>query len=75
MSRPSPFELLPSDVPHVEKLRRSFQEVLAHAEGGTSYETITVQLCIPVGTVKSRLNRARLQVIALRAAAVEGGAV
>lgn len=57
------FKVLPSDAPHLEKLSADHRAIL-EAEG--SYEDKAASLNIPLGTVRSRLNRARAKLIALR---------
>ncbi len=70
MARTNPeFKLLETDVPHIGTMSSDFIAVLAAADRTDSkYEAIAAELNIPVGTVKSRLNRARKKLIAMHAA-------
>jgi DNA-directed RNA polymerase specialized sigma24 family protein len=61
------FKLFPSDVEHVGKLGRHLTDVLALAHEGHGYRSISRALTIPVGTVKSRLSRARIAITKMRA--------
>ncbi|MDX3641592.1 RNA polymerase sigma factor [Streptomyces sp. MB09-02B] len=57
----------------VDRLRRSEREVLALcAWGGLDYAAAAEALGIPVGTVRSRLSRARAKLAALLAAGQQG---
>lgn len=67
--RMPPFELLESDAPHIEKLAPQFRQVIAEAAKGDAYLKIAETLGLPIGTVKSRIHRARTQILAAREAA------
>ena len=61
---------------HADKLRESYLEILRAAvqhTGPTRYRAVAERLGLPLGTVKSRLHRARAALNALkdRTAAVE----
>ena len=64
------FVLAPTDEPFVDRLPPKLAEALRamHAKGQLSinYEAAAEDLGVPIGTVKSRVFRARDQVIALR---------
>ena len=63
------FTLFPSDEDHLRKLDQSTRDILKLATNeGKDYETISAIAGIPIGTVKSRINRARAKIIELRAA-------
>ena len=61
------FSLLPTDVEHVGKLPKHSVNILAAFESFGNYEDVSNSLGIPLGTVKSRLHRARAKVLASRA--------
>lgn len=63
-----PFILLGTDEPHLEKVPARMVEPLRLAHAGNGYDWIADQLQVPIGTVKSRIFRARVQILALRAA-------
>lgn len=65
--RTSPFTLHPTDAPHVARLRKHHAEALALFRENPSYEAMAAAAGVPIGTVKSRLNRARLAVAKMRA--------
>lgn len=57
------------DMPLLEKLKPDHREVLK--EWG-SYEDIAESLCVPIGTVKSRIHRARAALAVLKSRKDEG---
>jgi DNA-directed RNA polymerase specialized sigma24 family protein len=57
------FQILPSDSQLLEQMSKEHRDILT-ATG--TYVQIAEALKIPVGTVKSRFNRARSRLIALR---------
>ncbi|WP_398471523.1 hypothetical protein [Tardiphaga sp.] len=63
-----PFKLTDDDNAHVSKLAPSSQALLIAAETdiGGSYAQLSAFFNIPLGTVKSRINRARNKIEALR---------
>jgi RNA polymerase sigma-70 factor (ECF subfamily) len=65
------FTFQPSDAPHIARLSKRHAECLALSRGGASYEAMAISLGIPVGTVKSRVHRARAKIVRLRAKAAE----
>ena len=69
-TKPNPaFELTEADVPLVATLPFDAQQILATADStGGNYSVMSAELGICIGTVKSRLNRARRRLIALREA-------
>lgn len=62
-----PFKLTTEDAPHLTTLRRVSKEqhdlLLAENSG---YANLAAQFNVPVGTIKSRFNRARNRIIKLR---------
>lgn len=66
-TKDNPFILRDEDKRHLEKLEPKFVEPLKLAHAGNGYDWIADQLKIPLGTVKSRINRAREKIIKLRA--------
>lgn len=73
MSRSNPrpaFVLKATDQPHLARIpeRLTVPLCLIHA-AGNSYKSIAEDLNIPIGTVKSRINRARERVLTFRAQA------
>jgi hypothetical protein len=66
-TKDNPFILLDSDEPHLLKIPVRMVEPLRLAHAGNGYEWIADQLKIPLGTVKSRINRARERIVILRA--------
>lgn len=52
-------------------LPKHAREVLQHLYDGKHYDQIADAVGLPVGTVKSRISRARARVLAIRAAAKE----
>jgi DNA-directed RNA polymerase specialized sigma24 family protein len=62
------FEVTADDLPLLEKLRRRHREILL-ATG--TYRELAETLKIPIGTVRSRLNRARAALMKLRDQAKE----
>jgi DNA-directed RNA polymerase specialized sigma24 family protein len=62
------FQLQPTDAPLLEKLSKDHRAIL---EATGSYEQIAAALGINMGTVKSRTNRARARLIALRIEAAQ----
>jgi DNA-directed RNA polymerase specialized sigma24 family protein len=67
-TKDNPFILLDSDEPHLAKLDPKFVEPLRLAHAGNGYYWISGQLSVPLGTVKSRINRARERIIKMREA-------
>lgn len=70
--RTQPFKLLPSDAALMQGLSQIACDALRLADAGTGYAAIATTLQVPIGTVKSRLNRARLKIIGLRKASACG---
>jgi hypothetical protein len=66
------FKLVPAD--DLSAIASDRLELLRLYEGGSNYEAIALAKTIPVGTVKSRINRARLRILAQRAAAAPASA-
>ena len=66
-TKDNPFRLLGSDEPHLAKIPERMVEPLRLAHKGNSYPAIAEQMSVPIGTVKSRINRAREQIIKMRA--------
>lgn len=62
-----PFILLDADAPLLPRVPMRFVEPLQLAHAGNSMTWIAERLQIPVGTVKSRINRAREKILKLRA--------
>lgn len=62
-----PFKLRGTDYPHLQKIPERLVRPLCllHA-GGNTYHSIAAELNIPLGTVKSRISRARERIIQLR---------
>lgn len=61
---------------YADRLNQKELAVLMGAASGVSYTTMAETLSIPVGTVRSRLHRARVlleKMIAAKAGAVDGG--
>lgn len=67
---PSTFTLLPTDTDAAAALPNKYVGVLWQALNGKGYADIAETLELPVGTVKSRLHRARALIVAARAKAV-----
>jgi hypothetical protein len=65
-TKDNPFILLESDEPFFAKIPERMILPLRLAHGGHGYDWIASQLGIPVGTVKSRINRARERIIKMR---------
>jgi DNA-binding NarL/FixJ family response regulator len=63
------FKLHPSDVPHIARLSKEHATVLALFRENPNYASIAAELQTPIGTVKSRLHRARAAVVRRRAQA------
>lgn len=64
------FVLLESDEPHLAKIPAKLVEPLRLAHKGNGYQHIAEEmLMIPIGTVKSRINRARERILKFRAEA------
>lgn len=61
------FVLLDADEPLLGKVTPRLVEPLRLAHAGNGYDAIAEQLQIPVGTVKSRIFRAREHTLKLRA--------
>lgn len=67
------FELLESDTPHVERLSGPFRDALQAYRPGIGYADVAAELNISIGTVKSRIHRARQFILAAREAAQANG--
>jgi DNA-binding NarL/FixJ family response regulator len=63
------FRLMPSDEEHLSILPRKLRQLLELADEGNRYEDISVLTTTSLGTVKSRINRARTKILHMRAAA------
>jgi len=70
------FEFKPGDEAHIEKISGAYRDALLTVvgEGGLSYVNAAEHLGVAVGTVKSRVNRAKEAILKLRAKAVETAA-
>ena len=68
-----PFILLGTDEPHLEKVPARMVEPLRLAHAGNGYAWIAGELNVPLGTVKSRISRARRQILRMRVVAAQGG--
>lgn len=66
-----PFVLLDSDEPHLKNVQADFAAPLKLAHAGNGYDWIADQLKIPLGTVKSRISRARRQILRMRFVAAQ----
>lgn len=65
-SKNNPFILLDTDRKFFGSIEAKFIEPLELAHAGNGYDWIADQLKIPLGTVKSRINRAREKIILMR---------
>lgn len=64
------FRLYTADAPYLAKLTAPARAMLeAATNDGMSYARIAYAIGLPIGTVKSRIHRARAAVIKMRAAA------
>jgi len=64
------FELYPSDEKHLRKLSENAREILELATNdGLNYGAIADITGAKMGTIKSRINRARTRILKMRAAA------
>ena len=61
-------ELLPTDGEHLTKMRWDHVTLLKRSDEGASYEEMAAAVGRPIGTVKSRLHRARAMLAGLRKA-------
>lgn len=62
------FLLYTSDEPYLAKLPATSRVLLeAQTNHGEKYSAIAAAFNLPIGTVKSRINRARARIIKLRA--------
>jgi DNA-directed RNA polymerase specialized sigma24 family protein len=59
-------QILPADLATVAALSKQHATVLSAFETHKSYEAMAAEMGLPVGTVKSRLHRARAKLIAKR---------
>ena len=55
----------------LEKLPRNAQDILSLWSLGLRYRALATTLAVPLGTIRSRLNRARARVEAMRAVETE----
>jgi RNA polymerase sigma-70 factor (ECF subfamily) len=63
------FTLFSTDEEHLQKLSSDAREMLELATlDGLAYGTIADLMGVKIGTVKSRINRARVKVLEMRAA-------
>lgn len=62
-------ELLPGDVDHLTKMSWDYVTLLKRADEGAPYAEMAVAIGAPIGTVKSRLHRARAMLARLRSLA------
>lgn len=73
MTRENPkeaFVLVETDAPHLAKIAKRLVDPLKLAHAGNGYKQIAEELLmIPIGTVRSRIHRARAHVLKLRAEA------
>lgn len=67
--RSTSFILHASDAAHIARLSEAHAAVLALFRENSNYEAMAQALSVPIGTVKSRLNRARAKIVELRAEA------
>ncbi len=63
------FKILDTDAPLIAQMRHDHQAVLNVITDKVCYADMAKLLCVPVGTVKSRLHRAKVELIGRRAAA------
>jgi DNA-binding NarL/FixJ family response regulator len=68
-TKDNPFRLLSSDEPHLSVIPEYMVQPLRLVHKGNSYKVVAEQLNVPIGTVRSRINRARARIIKMRAAA------
>lgn len=61
-----PFSVTVDDLDYIAKLPSSWLALLNAAATGTSYAQLASDFAIPIGTVRSRLNRARNKIEAQR---------
>jgi DNA-directed RNA polymerase specialized sigma24 family protein len=69
MSNNKEFKIYNSDQEFIKTLSSNFQQVLKLS--AMSYAEISHQINMPIGTVKSRLNRARNKILANRKLRIE----
>lgn len=67
-----PFVLYESDDPFLKNIQADFAAPLKLAHAGNGYDWIAAELKIPLGTVKSRISRARRQILRMRFVAAQG---
>lgn len=69
VSRPRPLVVvLDTDIPHIGTMSSDAAAILSAASLAATYLDLSFELGVPVGTVKSRLHRARQKLAALREA-------
>lgn len=61
-------KLTSSDAPHIDKLPQHFRSVIRRFANGETYAAIAAAENLPLNTVKSRINRGRRAVAAMREA-------
>lgn len=69
-----PFVLLGSDEPYLAKIPERLIQPLCLVHAGNSYAFVADQLGVSLGTVKSRINRARERIMVMRAEAAAAAA-
>lgn len=71
MGRKTNFQITAADKPVIEALPNSVRHIFEAFAIGHSYEDISTSFNVKLGTVKSRLHRARAKVLAARQQAAE----